>query len=50
VIGYFQRFHDTAMKGTTEGFAKSYQEVINSSNTLKQFVELITKANYKLFH
>lgn len=49
VIGYFQNFHQAA-KGATEGFARTYQEMINSSNAIKSFVELITKANYSLFH
>jgi hypothetical protein len=50
VIGYFQRFNEAAMKETAEGFAKSYQEMINSSNTIKSIVDLLTKANYSLFH
>jgi len=50
VIGYFQRFDRAARVGATEGFAKTYQEMINSSNAIKSIVELITKANYSLFH
>ncbi|KLL02280.1 MAG: hypothetical protein MRERC_3c143 [Mycoplasmataceae bacterium RC_NB112A] len=50
VIGYFQRFHKTAMEGTGEGFSKVYQEMINSSDFTKSFAELIIKANYSLFH
>ncbi|MCE8164006.1 MAG: hypothetical protein I3273_05165 [Candidatus Moeniiplasma glomeromycotorum] len=50
VIGYFQRFDQAARAGATEGFAKTYQEMINSSSAIKSVVELITKANYSLFH
>jgi len=50
VIGYFQRFDQAARAGATEGFAKTYQEMINSSSAIKSIVELITKANYSLFH
>ncbi|MCE8162676.1 MAG: hypothetical protein I3273_02115 [Candidatus Moeniiplasma glomeromycotorum] len=50
VIGYFQHFHNAAMNKATEGFAKAYQEMINSSNVVKSLVELVNKANYSLFH
>lgn len=50
VIGRFQRFNDNALKGSPEGFGKVYQELINSSDTVKKIMELITKANYSLFH
>ena len=50
IIGRFQTFHNNAIQGSPEGFGKVYQEMINSSSALKSFMELITKANYSLFH
>ena len=50
IIGRFQKFHNDALEGSPEGFSKVYQEMINSSSAIKSLVELITKANYSLFH
>ena len=50
IIGYYQVFHKEAMEGSPEGFAKVYQELINSSDVIKKIVDLIIKANYSLFH
>jgi len=50
VIGYYQKFHETAMGDSPEGFAKVYQELINTSPAIKGITDLILKANYSLFH
>jgi len=50
IIGRFQAFHNNALKGSPEGFDKVYQEMINSSSAIKSLMELITNANYSLFH
>ena len=50
IIGRLQAFHNNALEGSPEGFAKAYQKLINSSAAAKSFMELITEANYNLFH
>ncbi|CAI2161734.1 1304_t:CDS:2 [Funneliformis geosporum] len=51
IIGSFQAFHEKATgDGSLEGFARVYQEMINSSGAIKSFMEAINKANYSLFH
>jgi hypothetical protein len=50
IIGGLQTLHDRATGGSPEGFAKVYQNLINSQPAIKAIVEAIAKANYSLFH
>jgi len=50
IIGNIQKFHNNALTGSPEGFARAYQAMINSSATVKSFMELITQTNFSIFH
>jgi len=50
IIDRLQAFHNNALEGSPEGFAKAYQTLVNSSSAVKGIMELITQTNYSLFH
>jgi len=49
-ISSLQTFHNNALEGSPEGFAKAYQTLITSNITLKNIMELVMQGNYNLFH
>ena len=50
IIGRLQAFHNNALAGSPEGFAKAYNTLVTSNLAVKNVMELVMQGNYNLFH
>ncbi|MDR1670635.1 MAG: hypothetical protein LBR43_02860 [Spiroplasmataceae bacterium] len=50
IIGRLQFFHNNAMNGSPEGFAKAYQSLINASPAARALMELVFNTSYGPFY
>jgi len=50
IIGRLQAFHNNALAGSPEGFAKAYNTLITSNLAVRNVMELVMQGSYNLFH
>ncbi|CAI2174717.1 1729_t:CDS:2 [Funneliformis geosporum] len=48
VIGSLQAFHDNALEGSPEGFAKAYQTLITSSMPIRNLMQLVMQESLSI--